>query len=118
MADAATCVVRLYVGSNLPEQPGKRISDKVLRRTLTDLTSAEFMGATFTQTLGLWQGDIEDSYVVEIFPAEGVDCNTLFQRGTRLARALAKRLRQTSVMVISIGTDGKMRQGFARGLAA
>jgi hypothetical protein len=115
MADA-TCSVKLYIGSNLPEQPGKRISDKALRRALTDLTSAEFMGATFTQAIGMWQGDLEASYVVEIFPAEGVNCNALFQRGARLASALAKQLRQTSVMVISTGTDGKMRQGFARGV--
>lgn len=116
MAARSTCSVRLYVGSNLPDQPGKRVSDALLRRTLTDLTSAEFVGATFTQTLGLWEGDLEDSYVVEIFPAEGADCGSLFQRGTRLAGALAKRLRQTSVMVISTGTDGKMRQGFAKGV--
>lgn len=112
----ATCSVRLYVGSNLPEQPGKRISDVVLRRTLTDLTSAEFVGATFTQTLGLWQGELEDSYIIEIFPAEGINCADLFQRGSRLASALAKQLRQTSVMVISTGADGKLRQGFAKGV--
>jgi len=116
MADPATCSVKLYVGSNLPEQPGKRISDKALRSVLTDLTSTEFMGATFSQTLGMWQGDLEASYVVEIFPTEDIDCDVLFQRGSRLARALAKQLRQTSVMVISTGTDGKMRQGFARGV--
>jgi len=110
----ATCSVRLFVGSDLPDQPGKRISDKTLRRVLTDLTSAEFIGATFTQTLGLWEGEVEDSYVIEIFPAEHVDCDVLFQRGTRLARRLATELRQTAVMVISTDSSGKMRQGFAR----
>jgi hypothetical protein len=115
-ADVATCSVRLYIGSNLPEEPGKRISDKALRRVLTDLTTSEFRGATFTQTRGLWDGELEDSYIIEIFPAEGINCNVLFQRGSRLARELAKELRQTSVMIISTGADGKMRQGFARGL--
>ena len=114
MPDVATCSVRLYVGSNLPDQPGKRISDKVLRRALTDLTSAEFIGATFTQTLGLWRGEVEDSYIIEIFPAESIDCHVLFQRGTRLAQKLATELRQTAVMVISTDARGKMRQGFAR----
>ena len=113
--DIPTCSVRLYIGSNLPDEPGKRISDPVLRRTLVDLTSAEFIGATFTQTRGLWAGELEDAYIVEVFPSEDLDCDALFRRGTRLARALAKQLRQTAVMVISTDAAGKMRQGFASG---
>ena len=107
MLDGAACSVRLYVGSNLPDQPGKRISDKALRRALTDLTSTEFVGATFTQTLGLWDGEVEASYIIEIFPAEDMACDVLFQRGNRLARKLATELRQTAVMVISTDASRK-----------
>ena len=110
-----TCSVRLYVGSNLPDQPGKRISDREMRSTLVELTSLHFRGATFTQARGLWDGELEESYTVEVFPAEDLDCNALFRRGTLLGRELAKRLRQTAVMVVSTDSAGNMRQGFASG---
>jgi len=110
-----SCFVRLYIGAGAPGQSWAglpvNIDSEGFQRVVRSVTN-RFGGATYYRARGLWKGGGEDTIVVELFPSEKISCAALASRGERAAGELARRLRQSAVLCVSVGVDGRVRSAY------